>query len=74
MKRAWLCICVVMMLALAGCSGDGGKQLFETAQFEEKQMNRDHAVKLYEQTASQYPATEYGKKAAERLQALKGKP
>lgn len=60
-----------MIVVFAGCGGDGGKQLFETAQFEEKQMNRDHAVKLYGQIAAKYPTTEYGKKAVERLKELK---
>ena len=37
-----------LLLLLAGC-GDKAKNLFDTAQLEEKQNNRPHATKLYRQ-------------------------
>ncbi len=57
---------------LGGCAGDKGNELLETAQFEEKQGNRPHAVRLYEEIVKKYPGGEPAKKAAERLSVLKG--
>lgn len=59
-------------LTLSGCSGDKGKEQFETATFEEKQNNRDHAIRLYEEIVRKHPDSTYGKQAAERLAVLKG--
>ena len=61
-----------MLLSVAACSGDQGKQQLETAQFEEKQNNCEHAVKLYEEIVSKYPGSPNAKTAQERLNALKG--
>ena len=72
MKKSALFVYLSIMLALAGCSGDKGKQQLETAQFEEKQNNRDHAIKLYEEVVSKYPGSANAKTAQERLDALKG--
>lgn len=72
MKRSALLVCLSIMLALAGCSGDKGKQQLETAQFEEKQNNRDHAIKLYEEVVNKYPGSTNAKTAQERLDALRG--
>lgn len=69
-----LCIGLVLAcLALAGC-GDRAKELYETAQFEELQQNKPHAIKLYEELLQKYPDSEYGKKARERLDSLKENP
>ena len=48
-----------------------GEQQLEIAQFEEKQNNREHAVKLYEEVVSKYPGSPNAKIAQERLNALK---
>ena len=60
------------MLAMTACSADNGKQQLETAQFEEKQNNKEHAVKLYEEVVSKYPGSANAKTAQERLTVLKG--
>lgn len=60
------------LLLLAACSADQGKQQLETAQFEEKQNNPQHAVKLYEEVVSKYPGSPNAKIAQERLTVLKG--
>jgi TolA-binding protein len=60
-------------LVVAGCSGDKGKELFETAQFEEKQNNREHAGKLYEEIIAKYPDSAFAKQAQARLAELKTK-
>ena len=70
-------IAIGMLLALSapvmgGCAGDNGKELLETARFEEKQGNRPHAVQLYEEIVKKYAGGESAKKAAERLSILKG--
>lgn len=73
MKKVLVVIVAASMMALAGCSGDKGKELFDTAQFEEKQHNGEHARKLYEELVKKYPGTEFATKASERLKALPGK-
>jgi TolA-binding protein len=61
-------------LTVNGCAGDKGKELFETAQFEEKQNNREHAIKLYQELVSKYPDSDLAKRAGIRLMVLKGNP
>ncbi len=65
---------VCMVLILAACSADKSKELFETAQFEEKQNNREHARQLYQEIVTKYPKSLLAKQAEERLAALGGKP
>ena len=72
MKRMILLMLTVCCTALSACSGDGGKQQLETAQFEEKQNNKEHAVKLYEEVVSKHAGTPNAKIAQERLNVLKG--
>ncbi len=59
-----------LVIALASCS-DGGKRLYETAQFEEKQNNPEHAAELYEEIIEKYPESEFAAKARERLKDIK---
>ena len=73
MKRCIVLFTMVCVTVMAGCTGDKGKELFDTAQFEEKQHNEEHARKLYEEIVKKYPGTEFAQKASERLQAIKGK-
>ena len=73
MKRIILLLLVVVLLiAAAGCTSEKGAQQLETAAFEEKQNNREHAIKLYEEIISKYPGSPNAKIAQERLAALKG--
>lgn len=69
MRRTRLAVICAAALALLGCS-DKAQELFETAQFEEKQHNREHAQQLYEQIVTEYPGSEQAKKAKERLAQL----
>jgi outer membrane protein assembly factor BamD (BamD/ComL family) len=71
MKKVILPLTTALLMALAACSGDQGKQQLETAQFEEKQNNREHAAKLYEEVIRKYPGSPNAKTAQERLDALK---
>lgn len=67
MRRLSLIACV--MALLAGC-GDKAKEIYETAQFEEKQSNKPHATKLYRQLVEQYPNSPYVNQAKARLAEL----
>jgi len=69
MKRLVL-LGMVLLGLLGGCAGDKGKELFETAQFEEKQNNREHARKLYQEIVAKYPNSPVAKQAEERLGKL----
>ena len=60
------------VLFLAGCSGNQGKDLFDTAQLEERQNSNAHAIQLYEELLRKYPDSPHAQQAAERLAALKG--
>jgi TolA-binding protein len=67
-----LVMMIVCLAVASGCSSDKkARELFDTAQFEEKQHNREHATRLYEQIIQQYPGTETAKKAEARLGELK---
>ena len=58
-----------LLLLLVGC-GDKAKDLFDTAQLEEKQNNRPHATKLYRQIVEEYPDSPYMSQAKTRLAEL----
>lgn len=73
MKNAVLVALVFLAVISGGCSGDKSKELFETAQFEEKQNNREHAEKLYQEILAKYPTSPLAKQAQERLAVLKEK-
>ena len=77
MKGTVVRLLLMFCLAVAlGCSSDRkAEELLETARFEEKQHNLEHATKLYEQIVQQYPGSEPEKQAAARLAELKvGRP
>jgi TolA-binding protein len=62
---------ILLSLAVAGCSGDKAKELFETAELEERQMNVPHAKQLYEDVVRLYPSSPEAALARERLAKLK---
>ena len=71
MKRFILILVIIAGLSIAGCSENNAKELFETAQLEELQNNRDHAIKLYREIIEKDPESEYAGKARRRLDVLK---
>jgi outer membrane protein assembly factor BamD (BamD/ComL family) len=50
--------------------GDKAKDLYDTAQLEEKQNKRPHATKLYRQIVEEYPDSPYTNQAKTRLTEL----
>ncbi|HJV33820.1 hypothetical protein [Geomonas sp.] len=72
MKRLAMAGLLALSL-MGGCSGDKSKELFDTAQFEEKQHNKEHALKLYQEIVSKYPNSPLAKQAKERVSALSAK-
>lgn len=71
MFRSFL-LCALLLL-LTACS-DPAQKKFETAQFEEQQFNRSHAIELYQEIIASHPDSDYARKAAERLAVLKQEP
>jgi len=61
---------LLLSLVLSGCSGDKAKELLETAEFEERQMNVPHAKQLYEEVIRFYPSSPQAQTARERLAKL----
>ncbi len=70
MRQILLIVMIMLALALSSCSGDGAEQLYDTANLEEIQDNREHARKLYQEIIDKYPESEYAKRAKERLSGL----
>lgn len=68
MRKLLYLLCLALLLA--GC-GDKAKDLFETAQFEEKQFNPEHAGQLYQEILNKYPDSPYAAQARARLAELK---
>ncbi len=60
---------LTLALPLAGC-GDGAEEMFETAQFEEVQNNREHARQLYNRILRDHPGSPFAARARERLAAM----
>lgn len=73
MLRAMLPVLWVMLLTLSACT-DKAQELFQIAQFEEQQNNREHARQLYEEIVKDYPNSEAARKAADRLAQFKKDP
>jgi len=64
-------VLVVLLLVGAGaCSGDKAKDLLETAELEERQMNVPHAKQLYEDIIRLYPSSKEAETARARLAKL----
>ena len=61
---------IVLSLAVGGCSGDKAKDMLETAELEERQMNLPHAKQLYEDVIRLYPSSREAQTARERLAKL----
>ena len=67
-----VCITIIILILLAGCTNGDKKagELLETARFEEKQNNYDHAKQLYAEILKNHPASPAAKEAATRITEL----
>ncbi|MCH8040757.1 MAG: hypothetical protein IH977_10500 [Nitrospinae bacterium] len=63
-------IALLLGIVLGACGGEGPESLYDTAQFEEKQTNFEHARQLYNQIIENYPDSEFAQKAQGRLERL----
>jgi TolA-binding protein len=61
-------------MVLTACSGDKAKELFETAELEERQHNVAHAKQLYEDLIRLYPSSPQAETAQGRLVSLNKTP
>jgi TolA-binding protein len=61
---------VVLLLLVGGCTGEKAKEMLETAELDERQMNLPHAKQLYEEVIRLYPSSEEAQTARERLAKL----
>jgi outer membrane protein assembly factor BamD (BamD/ComL family) len=66
-------IALLATAILTGCTSGDKKaaELLDTAGFEEKQNNLEHATKLYDEILKKYPESQAAKEAATRLAVLK---
>jgi outer membrane protein assembly factor BamD (BamD/ComL family) len=67
MRKIFLILAMALMLVACG---DQAKDLYETAQLEERQYNRENAVKLYREVMEKHPKSPYAQQAAERMAEL----
>ncbi len=67
MMTARLTLWALCFMLLLSCSGDTAKELLETAEFEERQMNLPHAKQLYEDIIRLYPTSKEAETARARL-------
>jgi TolA-binding protein len=65
-------VAMIVVLLVSGCTGDKAKELLETAELEERQMNVPHAKQLYEEVIRVYPSSREAQTARERLAKLNG--
>lgn len=63
-------LCILYGSLLLGCSGDHAKELLDTAEFEERQMNLPHAKQLYDDVIRLYPSSKQAEIARARLAQL----
>jgi len=69
--------CTTMLLTLTllagGCAPGEKKasELLETARFEEKQSNLEHAAKLYDEILKNHPSSPAAKEAAARMAEIR---
>ena len=61
---------IILFLLITACSGDKARELLETAELEERQMNLPHARQLYEDVIRLYPTSKEADTARARLTKL----
>ncbi|HEY3307538.1 MAG TPA: hypothetical protein VGJ93_03700 [Desulfuromonadaceae bacterium] len=62
----------LLSLLSVGCSGQSkAQEMLETARFEEKQHNIEHATQLYQDIVRSFPGSPSARDALTRLELLK---
>lgn len=71
--KATILVSLLSVLLLTGCTSGEKKaaELLETARFEEKQNNREHATELYREIITKYPDSAASMDATQRLDELR---
>ena len=67
------CAFITSCFIFFSCSDNKAKEIYELAEFEELQMNYDHAEELYNEVIKKYPDTDLASKSAEKLPELQKK-
>lgn len=73
MKRTVTAAAVILLLSGILACTEGPEGMFETAQFEELQHNREHAAEIYEELIRKHPESDFAHKAEERLREIRRK-
>ncbi|MBL0224252.1 MAG: hypothetical protein IPQ16_01330 [Geobacteraceae bacterium] len=70
--KSMLITMLVLAALLPGCSSaeKQAAELLETARFEEKQSNIEHATKLYKEILQKYPSSPAAQEATARMADL----
>ncbi len=63
-------LCLLLLALTVACDVDKAKELLDTAEFEERQMNLPHAKQLYEDVIRLYPGSKEAEAARARLAQL----
>ena len=61
---------IILFLLITACSGDKARELLETAELEERQMNLPHAKQLYEDVIRLYTTSKEADTDRARLTKL----
>jgi TolA-binding protein len=70
MIRSLALLLCILGLFLQACTGEKAKEMLDTAEFEERQMNLPHAKQLYDDVIRLYPTSKEADIARARLAAL----
>ena len=73
MRRLFILVSLLLALGAAAC-GNEAKEMFDTAEFEELQNNKEHARQLYRRIIERYPDSQFARKAQSRLKEVGQKP
>ena len=65
--------CMLLCLCLSACTDNAAREMLDTAEFEERQMNQAHAKQLYEDLIRMYPSSKEAEVARSRLASLKAR-
>lgn len=68
-----IAILLLVFFIQLSCSDRKASEIYELAEFEELQMNYDHAIELYQDIVTKYPNAEIALQASQKVSELKNK-